>query len=754
MKKFIYKAWFKLIATIVCVMSLIGFLIGLMGLLLEITLPNQRKAQEIGYENIAMNYSAELLRHTVITGGEEYDMLSHTNLKYAIIHSETHSLEDVDLKDESVCLYSNMKNPYDYDYIIGTGKSSYICYDTSSWMGALNNDVTYDPETFLDFNGIVYFTELKRFYYDTEEGYFPVAHFKVSTNDGEVQYWSLYEISEGKEVYIDENGCVMKEEDMQNWEPFLLCEENRINYRIIKDSVPVEKLHEKCYGYVEGGMYHYHEPYEYWVVSKVDEELTQDDFFSMYNRVLNWLYSVKRYAILILGVSFVLLLVSGGFLVRTVGHKGEDETIHLHLWDKIPFLIFTGIFWMMGVFLLELFLFLIAFMNKNNYVLCIVCALGTLLLSVFLFVAYCASVIVRIKAKKFWRYTLLYYITRPLKKLYLEIRENVPLFVKGIFVLGILTFLQIIVLVGTQNRLDILMSLFIIYKIVEITTVTIALLQMSRLKRGGEIVANGDLSQPIDTGRMYWEFRKHGENINRVSEGISLAVEERMKSERFKTELITNVSHDIKTPLTSIINYVDLIKKEEVTDPTLVEYIEILDRQSARLKKLIEDLMEASKASTGNLPIEMHKLDIKVLLTQVIGEYEERTKGLGLDVVIQNPQEEVCILGDSRHMWRVLDNLLNNICKYTLENTRVYIDCIIEQQEVTILFKNIANYPLNISSDDLLERFVRADESRNTEGSGLGLSIAQSLTELMGGTLKLEIDGDLFKAILCFPLSE
>ena len=290
-------------------------------------------------------------------------------------------------------------------------------------------------------------------------------------------------------------------------------------------------------------------------------------------------------------------------------------------------------------------------------------------------------------------------------------------------------------------------------KLIEIPVVILVLLQMTKLQEGSKRIATGDLSEPIDTSKMFWEFKKHGENINKVSDGIALAVEDRMKSERFKTELITNVSHDIKTPLTSIINYVDLIKKENIEDETLLEYIEVLDRQSARLKKLIEDLMEASKASTGNLQVNIEECDVEVLLTQLLGEFEERLIANQLEVLVQKPEHSVMVSADGRHMWRVLDNLLNNACKYSLPCSRIYISLEQNENDTVITFKNISKTPLNIPSEELMERFVRGDSSRNTEGSGLGLSIAQSLTELMNGSMKLEIDGDLFKVILKFQTS-
>lgn len=223
-----------------------------------------------------------------------------------------------------------------------------------------------------------------------------------------------------------------------------------------------------------------------------------------------------------------------------------------------------------------------------------------------------------------------------------------------------------------------------------------------------------------------------------------------MKSERLKTELITNVSHDIKTPLTSIINYVDLLSKEELHNEKAAEYLEVLDRQSSKLKKLIEDLVEASKASSGNLAVDSQQLEVGVFMTQTVGEFEEKLAAAGLELIISKPDEPVYIMADGRHVWRVIDNLMNNICKYAQTGSRVYVNLEAVSARVSITFRNISKYPLNISGDELMERFVRGDTSRNTEGHGLGLSIAQSLMKLIDGEMEIVVDGDLFKVILAF----
>jgi signal transduction histidine kinase len=279
-----------------------------------------------------------------------------------------------------------------------------------------------------------------------------------------------------------------------------------------------------------------------------------------------------------------------------------------------------------------------------------------------------------------------------------------------------------------------------------------AVSQMVRLQEGSKRLADGDFSEPIDTRGLFWEFKVHAENINRAGDGVASAVEKQMKSEHFRTELITNVSHDIKTPLTSIINYVDLLQKQNPENETEKEYLEVLARQSARLKKLLEDLLEASKASTGNLTVNFETCDARVILTQIVGEFEEKTAANNLELIVDNPKDPLHIRVDSRHIWRVFDNLLGNICKYAQPGTRVYISLMRDGGDAVISLKNISRYQLNITSDELMERFVRGDSSRNTEGSGLGLSIAQSLTNLMNGTMNISVDGDLFKVILRFPV--
>ena len=274
--------------------------------------------------------------------------------------------------------------------------------------------------------------------------------------------------------------------------------------------------------------------------------------------------------------------------------------------------------------------------------------------------------------------------------------------------------------------------------------------QMRTLSAAGQAMANGDLGYCVDTSDMKREFREHGENLNSIGRGMAIAVNERMKSERFKTELITNVSHDLKTPLTSIVTYIDLLQKEDIQDEKAKEYIDTIARQSKKLKKLTEDLIDASKASSGALNVNMERVNISELLRQSSAEYGERMEAVNITPVVNMPEEDIYVRADGRLLWRVVENLLQNICKHGMPGTRAYLEARTENGRAVVSFKNISQQQLNIPVEELLERFVQGDESRSRGGSGLGLSIAESLTELMKGKLKLSLDGDLFKVELWF----
>lgn len=279
-------------------------------------------------------------------------------------------------------------------------------------------------------------------------------------------------------------------------------------------------------------------------------------------------------------------------------------------------------------------------------------------------------------------------------------------------------------------------------------------LQTSKINEALFKISSGDTSYKIDTTNFCGKEKELANHINHISRGLDTALQEQVKSERLKADLITNVSHDIKTPLTSIINYVDLIKRENIKDEKIQGYLEVLEQKSQRLKTLTEDLVEASKASSGNLKLEIHDINFIELILQTNGEFQEKFSLRHLTLIPNIPDETILIEADGRHLWRVLENLYNNAYKYAMEYSRIYIDISHEDNMVIFTIKNISQHPLNIRADELTERFVRGDVARTTEGSGLGLSIAKSLTELQKGIFDIYIDGDLFKVQIKFLIKK
>jgi signal transduction histidine kinase len=269
------------------------------------------------------------------------------------------------------------------------------------------------------------------------------------------------------------------------------------------------------------------------------------------------------------------------------------------------------------------------------------------------------------------------------------------------------------------------------------------------IKEGVERIKDGDIHHSIDVGGK-GEFARLAANINSITDGLKKAVDSELKSERLKTELITNVSHDIRTPLTSIITYVDLLKNEN--DPSKAgEYIEVLDQKSKRLKMLTDDLFEAAKASSGNIPVQLDRIDIVSLITQGLGEVNDKIEDSNLEFRFNHPMDKVYIIADGKLLWRSIENVLSNIFKYALKGSRVYIDIEELGSEILLTFKNISAYELNISADELMERFKRGDDSRASQGSGLGLSIAKSLIDIQKGKFTIQVDGDLFKSMIYMP---
>lgn len=481
----------------------------------------------------------------------------------------------------------------------------------------------------------------------------------------------------------------------------------------------------------------------------IPRDMQFTDRFFLVDKLINIGYN-NRYTFVFLAVlSLALSIVVYSYLFISVGHRSDTKYIKVAMFNDIPADILSAIIFLIcfvGIWLLS-----------ELYGLVLTVALGSLILIALYFVVlwYLMSITVQAKAKKLFRHTFLYWLFKQLKKIGCVVKhiyKNFATVYKVAMVLGVFWVFILIFMGLNAYENDNLIIGFIVISVVESVILILAAIAFQRVKRGGEKIVNGDLENKIDTAYMFGDIKDFAESLNNINQGLQTAIDDKMRSERFKTELITNVSHDIKTPLTSIVNYVDLIKKEECNNQKINEYIEVLDRQSIRLKKLIEDLVEASKASTGNLSVELAKCNLSVLINQAVGEFSEKLEAKDLRVVQNIENQDICIMADGRRLWRVFDNLLNNICKYAMSGTRVYIDLVSHNGKAVITFRNISELPIIVSADELTERFVRGDRSRNTEGSGLGLSIAKSLTELQNGSFEISTDGDLFKAKLTFDI--
>ena len=458
-----------------------------------------------------------------------------------------------------------------------------------------------------------------------------------------------------------------------------------------------------------------------------------------------WLVEHTALTVILTVLFAALALFFFCFLMASAGHWARHEGIHLTWLDKIP-----ADVWLI-VLLCTFFIGWEAFYYGWGRVFFCAALVPLVLLFLCAFAAQCkagtvlrGALIGRV-ARFLWR------IVRSLFLGLWRIARNLPLLWKTALVMAGVFFLEMLFVLAGYGSVD---GIFVIMKAVELLAALYIALNLRALQKGGEKLARGDFSSPIDTKYLIGDFKRYGQELNDVQSGLEQAVQEQMKAEHLKTELITNVSHDIKTPLTSIVNYVDLLKKEDIPSPEAREYIAVLDRQSHRLKKLTEDLVEASKASSGVLNVDLQPTDVNVLFSQIEGEYQERLAACQLTLVTQPPAPGTVIRADSRLLSRVMDNLVSNICKYALPSTRVYVVSTLSREAVTISFKNVSRDELNISPDELMERFVRGDASRHTEGSGLGLSIARSLVQLQGGRFDLAIDADLFRADITFPLSE
>ena len=470
------------------------------------------------------------------------------------------------------------------------------------------------------------------------------------------------------------------------------------------------------------------------------DQIYQDQLF------YNVLLKITPNAVYVIPVLVLILVALIPVCVVGIGRKKGRKEIVLNWFDKILIELAALIAIIIGC----IGAIFIAVVGNTTTTVSFVVGLSSALVGAIIIYLACIlffeTVVKRLKTHTFWKTTIAYWIYNKLKG-FMENMHATKNFIIY-FALYLMANILSIGIMLAQFFVGLALVLFINIFVYDYISKRIK--SYTRIKAAINDLYNGKTDLHLNEREFYGEDKEIAKHINDIAGGLSNAIDERLKSERLKTELITNVSHDIKTPLTSIINYIDLLKKENIEGEKANEYLNILDSKSQRLKKLTEDLVEASKASSGSIKLNMEKLNVNELIKQVSGEFEDKFKAHNLQEIITLPEKEVYVKADSRYMYRVLENMYSNISKYAMEGTRVYVDIAEKNNKVSVQLKNVSNQKLNISADELMQRFVRGEASRNTEGSGLGLSIARSLTELQKGQFNIYLDGDLFKVTIEF----
>ena len=492
------------------------------------------------------------------------------------------------------------------------------------------------------------------------------------------------------------------------------------------------------------------------ILASYKENVVKSNYLEEIDSIMQNLSSFENYIYIAIPVSAIGSVICIVYLCFAIGNSKKSEKIELNYFDKIFYEI------LLTIDAILIGIILIPFAAGNAYYEYFNINLISITLTCYVLIyAVCATLfnttVKRIKAKQFWNTTITGKIViwcwkkskNILIKTYNICKNSISNIPRNKKILIYIVLFALLIALNTNFSL-----LGLIFDIIIILCVFNYIIKRfnsyKKIESKLKDMYEGKNTAELKESEVETEFRDSVKYINDISNGFENAIEESMKSERLKTELITNVSHDIKTPLTSIINYVDLLKEEEIDNEKANEYIEILDMKSQRLKKLIEDLVEASKASSGAIKLNMENINVVELFKQAIGEFQDKFQNKGLSIITNYEKEYIYIKADSRYLYRVIENLFSNITKYALEASRVYIDIETEENKVKISVKNISKERLNISEEELMQRFVRGDKSRTTEGSGLGISIAKSLVELQNGTFKLKIDGDLFKVEIKF----
>lgn len=628
-------------------------------------------------------------------------------------------------------------------------------FETDNFMymysASITNNFSVNANSLLvkDEDGDSYYSSNRYGIYDDYQ-----ENVQIGNKKGRVNYLTTYEYKNFKYLIIDNKNSVA----YTNVEHTMFTDSiEEIKERLAKNSIywnyekgnvntSIEKLkleeirYKSIYKSIDDAK-------KFSVYTSLENDLTYYDQYRTNKTVFDMAQILYKPALYLLPLSIIAVLVLLIMNCFLIGLRNENGEVILNAFDKTPLLvalIILFILFMIGCG------FLIALTSENLTLILSGTAIGAVI-GYISFVFFLETIIKRIKSRTLFRNTITYRILRWIKSLITSMTRNANMTVKLILIFiafGILNIIGFSLSISEPIGIFILIAIWV-YAFAKMHQ---WLVRYIEIKNAINEIYMGNTEVHLDEKRYKGSLNSMAIQVNDIAGGLSNAIQEKLKSERLKTELITNVSHDIKTPLTSIINYVDLLKKEKMPNEQAEEYLNILDNKSQRLKRLTEDLVEASKASSGNIKLNIEKLNVNELLKQVSGEFEDKFKSRNLEEVMSLPEKNVYINADSRYMYRILENMYSNISKYAMDNTRVYIDVIPNNNRITIQMKNISKEKLNISTEELMQRFVRGDSARNTEGSGLGLSIATSLTTLQGGTFNIYLDGDLYKVIIEFDM--
>ena len=694
-----------------------------------------------------------------LQAGEEYDfhIESFKNYEFAVLEGEVS--KDADLKNSKNYIVSNFSNGFPEDYEVATysvGEKTTFYIASSYWdysyltRGTVVKDYAADAIC-RDESSDKLYAKINGAYYQIED----YVEYSWDENAGEYDY-----IIDGQ-VFEDEEIENLRISDSQKKYPTIVeitvsSDKSEINVTMERPD-PTEKT--------------------YTIISSTAKNLVtdSDDFLYEAKKIYDISQTVFILGPICLGAGGILCLIFFICLMCQSGYHNTEEYSAFEIYqakevreglylqrrglDKIPMDLNLILIISLEGIVLAAATGVAEAANYDMFFVFLIAGIALVFLAGAFALLYCMTLASNFKCKSCWKNTLCYIVIKAFvhwwKKKGNDLRESaksIKMQKRVLIGFCLVSFVELLILLTAldYNAYGFVAFLFLLEKALLLFVIWKLLIQFGQIKNVTKEIAKGNLEASVNTDKMFLDLQEEGCYINSIKNGLDLAIGERIKSERFQTELITNVSHDIKTPLTSIISYVDLLQKEKLDNEKAKEYLEVLSRQSQRLKKLLQDLLDASKASTGNVELHMEKVDAGVLLHQTVGEFEEKMKKAGIDLKIKMPSKSPSIMADSRYLWRVFDNLMNNICKYSQEQTRAYINLDVKDAKVFITFLNTSKDELNISADELMQRFVRGDSSRNTEGSGLGLSIASSLTELMDGEMQLSIDGDLFKVTLIF----